>query len=157
GREAGGGGAGPPLTRIDGRLTRSALDSAVEVRQHTPPGAPTPCRGASMTREPRDDDARLFEELQVRTIELRIALEQQAATSEILRVISGSRTDVQPVFDAIVQRARRLCDAAFAAAFRFDGRQITFVAHHNMTDAELDLMRPHFPQPATRGIATGRA
>src|SRR5262249_48389778 len=103
------------------------------------------------------ENVRLFTELQARNSELRVALEQQTATSEILRVISGSPTDVQPVFDAIVQSATRLCGAAFAAAFRYDGQQMTFTAHNNMTDAELPIMRPHFPQPATRGIATGRA
>jgi GAF domain-containing protein/DNA-binding response OmpR family regulator len=102
-------------------------------------------------------NVRLFTELQARNTDLRVALEQQTATSEILRVISGSPTDVQPVFDAIVQSATRLCGAAFAAAFRYDGEQMTFTAHHNMTDAELAIMRPHFPQPATRGAATGRA
>jgi GAF domain-containing protein/DNA-binding response OmpR family regulator len=103
------------------------------------------------------ENVRLFTELERRNNDLRAALEQQTATSEILRVISGSPTDVQPVFDAIVQSATRLCGAAFAAAFRYDGHQMTFTAHHNMTDAELAVMRPHFPQPATRGAATGRA
>ena len=84
-------------------------------------------------------------------------LEQQTATGEILRVISSSPTDVQPVFDAIVRSGTRLCDAAFAAAFRFDGHQMTFIAHHNMTDDELATMRAYFPQAAMRGMATGRA
>jgi GAF domain-containing protein len=89
--------------------------------------------------------------------ETKEALEQQTATSEILRVISQSPTDVQPVFDAIVQSATRLCDAAFGAAFRFDGQLQTFVAHHNAIPSELELLREYYPRPATRGAATGRA
>ena len=49
------------------------------------------------------ENVRLFQELQARNRELTEALEQQTATGEILRVISGSPTDVQPVFDAIVR------------------------------------------------------
>ena len=52
------------------------------------------------------------------------ALEQQTATSEILRVISSSPTDVQPVFDTIAANALRLCDARLSAIFRFDGELI---------------------------------
>src|SRR5262249_31017961 len=56
------------------------------------------------------------------------ALEQQTATAEILRVISSSPTDVQPVFDTIAARATRLCDARECAVFRFDGELIHLVA-----------------------------
>src|SRR4029450_13053392 len=67
------------------------------------------------------------------------ALDQQAATSEILRVIRSSPTDVQPVFDAIVATPTRLSEPAFGAAFRFDGPLQTFVAHHDATRNELVL------------------
>ena len=59
------------------------------------------------------------------------ALEQQAATSEILRVISSSRADVQPVFDTIAANALRLCDARFSTVFRFDGELIHIAAFRN--------------------------
>jgi len=52
------------------------------------------------------------------------ALEQQAATSDILRVITQSRTDVQPVFDTIVTAALKLCRAGSANVFTFDGELI---------------------------------
>ena len=67
------------------------------------------------------------------------ALEQQTATSEILRVISSSPTDLQPVLDAIAASAVRLCDGLFGAVYQFDGQLIHFVAHDGWTDpARLD-------------------
>src|SRR5438445_3537481 len=55
---------------------------------------------------------------------------REAATSEILRVISSSPTNVQPVFDTIAESAVRLCDGLFSAVFTFDGTLINFVAHN---------------------------
>ena len=57
------------------------------------------------------ENVRLFKELDARNRDLTEALEQQTATSEILRVISRSQTDVQPVFDTIVRSVLSLCDA----------------------------------------------
>ncbi len=75
---------------------------------------------------------RLFTELDDRNRDLTEALEQQTATSEILRAISSSPTDVQPVFDIIAQRAGKLCDAEVAVVSRFDGATIELAAIHGL-------------------------
>jgi GAF domain-containing protein len=69
------------------------------------------------------ENVRLFNELQTRNAEITAALEQQTATSEILRVISSSPTDLQPVFNAIVENATRLCDAQLGGLGLYDGEK----------------------------------
>ena len=90
------------------------------------------------------------------------ALEQQTATAEILRTISRSQTDLQPVFDTIVRNAVRLCDAIESGAFRFDGQLVYFVAEHHApalgdTQSRLDAFRRRFPMPPSRETTSGRA
>ena len=89
--------------------------------------------------------------------ETKEALEQQTATSEILRVISSSPTDVQPVFDVIAAAATSLCEADLAGLFRFDGELIHFVAHHGRTSEEISAARRAFPQPPQHHSVTARA
>src|SRR5262249_22583969 len=60
------------------------------------------------------------------------ALEQVAATSEILRVIRTSPTDAQPVFETIVRNAVSLCGSLYANVFRFDGELLHWAASHNV-------------------------
>jgi GAF domain-containing protein/anti-sigma regulatory factor (Ser/Thr protein kinase) len=103
------------------------------------------------------ENARLFTELETRNRALAEGLERQTATSEILRVISSSPTDVQPVFDTIVRNAARLSDAAFSALMRLDGGMLSLDAVHGMTEAELDTVRPAWPRPLGRDSAGGRA
>jgi GAF domain-containing protein len=110
------------------------------------------------------ENVRLFTELQEKNQALTQAhaqmsesLEQQTATAEILRVISSSPTDVQPVFDTIAQSAVPLCEAQFAAVFRFDGQLLDFVAHHGLTAEAVEANRRAYPAAADRGSAAGRA
>ena len=91
------------------------------------------------------------------THELRTALEQQTAASEILRLISGSRTDVQPVFQSIVENAARLCEAGFSAVARFEGGLLHLVAVNNMSPEETAAFHSLFPRPPARNFAMGRA
>lgn len=62
--------------------------------------------------------------------ELKEALTQQSTTSEILRVIASSPTDLQPVLNTVAENAARICDANDASIYRFDGRQFTGVAEY---------------------------
>src|SRR5262249_20369925 len=77
------------------------------------------------------ENARLFDEVQARTRDLSESLEQQTATSEVLKVISSSPGHVQPVFSAILESAARLCDASFGNLYRCDGDDVRLVATYN--------------------------
>src|SRR5439155_11372048 len=89
--------------------------------------------------------ANLEQKVEARTRELSQALEQQTATAEILRVISQSPTDVQPVFDIISERAVSLCRAEVSAVSRFDGTLLQLVALHNITPEGVEAVRASFP------------
>ncbi len=89
--------------------------------------------------------------------EVREALEQQTATAEVLRVISGSTTDVQPVFDAIVTSAANLCDAEFAAVARFEDGLLHLVAVNNLSPQEAEAFHALFPREPGRHFVMGRA
>src|SRR5437867_9120942 len=81
--------------------------------------------------------------------ELRGALAQgsqrEAATSEILRVISQSPTDVQPVFDTIVRNAVRLCGALYGTVSRREGDLIHLAAQYNVTTDQAEALRRAYP------------
>ena len=108
------------------------------------------------------ENVRLFTELQEKNqaltkahAQVTEALEQQTATSEILRVISSSPTDIQPVFDTIAASATRLCDALFSLVFRFDGATITLVADDGSSPPErLEAIRSAYPAaPGRKSVA----
>jgi signal transduction histidine kinase len=85
------------------------------------------------------------------------ASEQQTATAEILRVISQSQTDVQPVFDAIVRNAVRLCGASHGGVYRFDGTLVHSVAQNGYTPEQLKHWRRRWPRPVTASDLVSRA
>ena len=95
------------------------------------------------------ENARLFRETQE-------ALERQTAMSDILRVISESPTDVQPVFDAITERAMILCNARAGAATHFDGDLLHLMAHHGVSQEAAEAVRAAFPLKPGPGTLNGR-
>jgi two-component system, NtrC family, sensor kinase len=80
------------------------------------------------------------------------ALEQQTATAEILRVISTSPTELQPVLDAVVRSAARFCGAQDAEIYHLDGEGLKVAAHHGHISAPVGRV-----VPVVRGTAAGRA
>ena len=107
------------------------------------------------------ENVRLFTELQEKNrvvieahAEVTEALEQQTATSEILRVISSSPTDLQPVFDAVADNAARLCEAPDVIILRVDGDALQRVAS---VGPFAETLRPDQQFPMVRGSVAGRA
>ena len=81
-------------------------------------------------------------------------MDQHAATSEILRVIADSPADVQPVLDAVAERAARLCKALYARVLLVDGDVLRSLADYSVDG---DARIPVVPVPLKRSSITGRA
>ncbi len=101
------------------------------------------------------ENTRLFNELQTRNRDLTEALEQQTATSEVLKVISRSTFDLDPVLVTLIANATMLCHAEQGFIFRFDGEFSRLVASHNTT-AEFRAFADSHPIPPGRGTLVGR-
>ena len=102
---------------------------------------------------PQVSEAHVEDELARAQRELNEAREQQTAASEILRVISSSPSDIQPVFDTIVASALRLCGAHMGAVYRFDGELVHLAAHHNYPPEVLEILQRMYPRPPQPGRA----
>lgn len=89
-------------------------------------------------------------------LELKGAREQLAATSEILRVISASEADAQPVFETIARNALSLCGSLFANVFRFDGELLHFIATQNVNPGYVDLLKEKYPMRPDTTQVSGR-
>ena len=85
------------------------------------------------------------------TRELKEAVEQQAATSEVLKVISSSPTDLAPVFEAILANATRLCEGHLAALWRYDGKLLVGATQYNASPAFVDRYIGATLEPSREG------
>jgi hypothetical protein len=114
---------------------RSGADGKRPKRRRTKPAARRQ-KASRRSRAPvtaaESENARLIRELNE-------ARDQQAATAEVLRIISASPGDVQPVFDAIVSNARRLCGARFGNLLSFDGKNMRIVVMQNASREHTEM------------------
>ena len=78
------------------------------------------------------ENTRLFEEVQARTRDLLESLDQQTATSDVLRVVSSSLGELAPVFDALLSNAVRICEAKFGILWLSEGDKFRSVAFHGV-------------------------
>jgi GAF domain-containing protein len=101
------------------------------------------------------ENTRLFGELQNRTDDLTESLQQQTATSDVLRVISRSPTNIQPVLDAILETAGRLCESEYALFFRLDDGKYHLAGSNNATADYIKYLSEH-PISIDRGTVIGR-
>ena len=100
------------------------------------------------------ENVRLFQELEARNRELTESLEQQTATADILRVISSSPTDLQPVMDVVAESAARFCGAENATILRLEGEVLHLVAQHGPSPSN---QRTGATFVVDRGGVTGRS
>ena len=130
------------------KASRSARHKTAMLKhRRTPPKAVSGRRSATTTQ--KTEIARL-------THERDEALEQQAATSEVLQVISRSKADLQPIFAAILQNAVRLCDASFGDIYSWERGALHLLASYNSPPAFAEERRRSVTIPPSPGSPTAR-
>ncbi len=109
-----------------------------------------------MSAQLRESYAGLEGKVEQRTTELTESLDYQTAISTVLRVISESPTNVTPVFEAIMDSAKRLFVASIAAVFRYDGQTLHIVATRGWSAQSLQDAQRTYPGPPNPAMLTGR-
>src|SRR5713226_374678 len=136
-RRRAGAGGGPKKPRSGTAITRK--------RRH----APKAVRASRPAKSEVESPAKT--KLAQLALELQEARERQAATAEVLSLISDSPTDLLPVFDRIVKNAARLCQSVLSAVYRRDGEHVHLVAHDQFSPESVAAVRKAYPAPLTSG------
>jgi GAF domain-containing protein len=120
---------------------------------HTRNGKKPAARGVARSERPHPAVAKLAVALK----QYKEAVEQQAATAEVLRAMSKSPGDAQPVFEAIVENAHRLCQATYSVLYRYDGKLVHLAAAKEVDAKAMHAVRARYPQPPDPKKIVGRA
>ena len=97
------------------------------------------------------ENTRLFEEVQARTRDLSELLQQQTATADVLKVISSSPGELEPVFRAMLENAVGICEAKFGTLFRFEGNAFHLAAQFGTPPELAEFQRKRGPFLPERG------
>ena len=128
--------------KAGGEPTRSKSDAATTAKRRPAPKAARVSRPAKTKVE---NPAKT--EVERLALELQEARERQAATAEILSLISNSPTGIQPVFDRIVKNAARLCQSVLSAVYRREGDHVHLVAYDQFSPESVAAVRKAYPAP----------
>src|SRR3984893_16110695 len=135
-RRRSGAGGGPNKSRSRMAITRKRRNAPKAVRVSSP--------AKKVESSAKTKIAQL-------ALELQEARERQAATAEVLSLISDAPTDLSPVFDRIVKNAARLCQSVLSAVYRRDGEHVHLVAHDRFSPESVVAVREAYPAPLTSG------
>ncbi|WP_439400165.1 GAF domain-containing protein (plasmid) [Bradyrhizobium sp. PMVTL-01] len=124
---------------------RGGSEHPIKGRRATGRKAPTPSIAATSIAD-------LQKQVGTLTRELKEAREQETATAEVLQVINNSLGDLGPVFEAMLKKATRLCEAGFGALWLHDGEQFSVGAAYGIPPALAEFVRESVPAPASASL-----